>query len=209
MRLGLFALFCFFPAHGIAANLVNNDAAVYFLMTAMIYCGYRWHTGGGWREALGLSGLLLAAGLVKFSGLMVLPALGVLGLFRLAQAENKLSPRLWGQFAVIGAGAAAGFAWGWFLLAYDFPLVPPPVGNAFQDLRGYGLTERLFGLATAGEVFADVRAGWRSRTCGWLWSRHRCSAMGAGVAQRGCTCCMRWESGWRCCWRRVSSRAVL
>lgn len=159
VRLGLFALFCFFPAHGIAANLVNNDAAVYFLMMAMIYIAYRWHTGGGWCEALGLSGLLLAAGLVKFSGLMVLPALGVLGLFRLAQAENKLSLRLWGQFAVIGAGAAVGFAWGWFLLAYDFPLVPPPVGNAFQDLRGYGLSERLFGLATAGEVFADVRAG--------------------------------------------------
>ena len=62
-----------------------------------------------------LAGLLLAAGLVKFSGLMMLPALGMLGLFRLVQAANKLSLRLWGQFAVIGAGAAVGFAWGWFL----------------------------------------------------------------------------------------------
>lgn len=159
VRLGLFALFCFFPAHGITANLVNNDAAVYFLMTAMIYCGYRWYVSGRWREALVLAGLLLAAGLVKFSGLMMLPALGMLGLFRLVQAANKLSLRLWGQFAVIGAGAAVGFAWGWFLLAYDFPLVPPPVGNAFQDLRSYGLAERLSCLTMAGEVFADVRAG--------------------------------------------------
>lgn len=155
----LWGAFCFFPAHGIAANLVNNDAAVYFLMTAMMYAGYQWHMHGRWTEALILSVLLLAAGLVKFSGLMMVPALGMLGIFRLLREKNKLALRMWGQFAVIGLGAVVGFAWGWFLLAYDFPLVPPPVGNAFQDLSRYSLAERLFGLAAAGNVFADVRAG--------------------------------------------------
>ena len=159
VKFWLFMLFCFFPAQGIAANLVNNDAAVYFLMTAMMYVGYQWYIGGRWRDAFALSGLLLAAGLVKFSGLMILPALGVLGLFRLFQAKDKLAFALWGQFAIIGLGAALGFAWGWFLLMYDFPLVPPPVGNAYQDLSGYTLADRLFGLTKAAEPFAEVRAG--------------------------------------------------
>ncbi len=126
VRLGLFALFCLFPANAILANLVNNDAMVYFLMFAMLYIACQWHSAGGWKEALMLAGLLFAAGLIKFSGLMILPALGVLGLCRLARAENKFSARLWGQFGVIGLGAALGFAWGWFLL-YPAPChaLPP------------------------------------------------------------------------------------
>ncbi len=159
VRLGLFALFCFFPANSIMANLVNNDALVYFLMTAMMYAGYKWYVSGMWRDALMLAGLLLTAGLTKFSGLMMIPALGVLELFRLAQAKDKFSGRLWGQFAVIGVGAGAGFMWGWLLLYHHLPLVPPPVDIAFQEMGGYKILERLFSWERAGIPFANVRAG--------------------------------------------------
>jgi len=159
VRLGLLALFCFFPANSIVANLVNNDAMVYFLMLAAIYVGYDWYVGGSWRQALILGGLLVAAGMVKFSGLMVVPALGVWGLCRLFKAENKCSPRLWGQFGVIGLGALLGFSWGLFLLYFDLPLVSPPQNVGFQDLSLVPLTERLFKLDTALYPFADIWRG--------------------------------------------------
>ncbi len=157
--LGLFALFCFFPAHAILANLVNNDAAVYFLMTAMMFVGYQWYLAGGWKDALILAGLLLAAGMIKFSGLMIVPALGVFGLCRLVQTKSKFSSRLWGQISVIGLGAVLGFGWGWFLLYYDLPLVPPLQDAGFQAMSGYPLNERLFSLQSAFIPYVDVRAG--------------------------------------------------
>lgn len=159
VRLGMFALFCLFPVHALLANLVNNDAMVYFLMLAMIYVGSQWYLSGSWKETLLLAGLLLAAGMIKFSGLMMVPMLGVFGLCRLVQAKNKLSPQLWGQFGAIGLGATLGFAWGWFLLYFGLPLVPPPVNVDFQNLSGYSVAERLFSLSTIRYPLADVVHG--------------------------------------------------
>lgn len=159
IRYVIFALFCFFPIHGILANLVNNDAMVYFLMIALMYMGYKWYLSGTWKDAAIVSGLFLLAGGVKFSGLMMLPAIGVLGMCRLIQAEKKFSLTLWGQFAVIGLGAILGFVWGWFLLYYHLPLVPPPQDVAFQDMSHFTLTERLFSVRQILIPFADVKIG--------------------------------------------------
>lgn len=159
VRFGVFALFCLFPANAIFANLVNNDAMVYFLMLVMLYAGYLWNLAGGWKETFVLAGMLFLAGMIKFSGIMIVPALGVFGLCRLVQAEDKLSLRLWGQFGVIGLGAVLGFGWGWFLLYYGLPLVPPPLNTEFQNLSNYTVMERLFSLETIGYPLADVRAG--------------------------------------------------
>lgn len=159
IRLLTFGWFCFFPFQGILANLVNNDALVYFLMTAMLYYAYRWLVLSQMREAFILSGLLFAAGMVKFSGLMMVPALGVLGLYKLMTAQDKFSRGLWAQFGVIGAGACLGFAWGWFLLYFGLPLVPPPQNNAYQSMAAYSLADRLFSLDTAFYPFADVQTG--------------------------------------------------
>lgn len=155
----VFAAFCFFPIHGIMANLVNNDALVYFLMISAMWAGYLWYLNGSWRETLALSGILFLAGMVKFSGLMVVPAIGVLGLFKLLGAKDKFSGKLWGQFAFIGGAAVLGFAWGWFLLYFGLPLVPPPLNPEYQSMASYTLFERLFSLSFAGEPFVDVRVG--------------------------------------------------
>ncbi|MCM1323753.1 MAG: hypothetical protein NC218_06290 [Acetobacter sp.] len=160
VRFGLLALFCFFPANSILANLVNNDAMVYFLMLSAMYVGYLWYQSGRWREVFILSGILFAAGMIKFSGLMIVPAIGVLGGCLLLRAKNKLSLSLWGQFAVIGAGAVLGFSWGLFLMYFDLSLVSPPINVGFQDLNGFTKTERLFSFDTVSYPFADIWGGY-------------------------------------------------
>ena len=155
----LFAGFIFFPIQGIVANLVNNDALTYFLMMVMIYSGYKWYLEGKWSDCLYLSLALFLAGLVKFSGLMLVPALGGWGLLRLIKASDKFNRRMWGQFLTIALATICGFAWGWFLLYHDFPLVPPPVNNNFQDLSAYSIGQRLGSLQNAFIPFADIRNG--------------------------------------------------
>lgn len=159
VQLSLFALFCFFPANIILANLVNNDAAVYFLMLAMTYAGCRWYLSGSWKDTIVVAGLLFVAGMTKFSGLMLVPAFGMLGLCRLFQANDKFSSRLWGQFFLIGSGVISGFSWGWLLLYHHLPLVSPPINVDFQDMGAFSLTQRLFSLDTSGHPFADVWKG--------------------------------------------------
>ncbi len=159
LKIGLFVFFVFFPIHGIVANLVNNDALTYFLMMLMIYSGYKWYLDGRWNDCLWLSLALFLAGLVKFSGLMLVPALGAWGLLRLINASDKLNRQMWGQFFIIALATICGFVWGWFLLYHDFPLVPPPVNNNFQDLSAYSIGQRFGGLDNIAFVFADIHNG--------------------------------------------------
>jgi len=154
-----FVLFLFLPINGIMANLVNNDTMVYFLMTAIIYMAVCWYEDSSWRHTFIISGLFFMAAMVKFSGLMVAPFVGILGLFKLVEQKNKLSLRLWGQFLVIGLGAITGFAWGLMLLYHHLPLTPPPLNNDFQNMEGYGLIERMFFVGKMMLPFADLRAG--------------------------------------------------
>lgn len=156
LQTGLFVLFVFAPINGIMANLVNNDALVYFLMWTGLYVAYLWYQKQTYRLALGLSGLLFLAGMTKFSGLMIVPYVAILGFFRLIAAHNKLEKAMWGQFFIIAGGAILGFAWGIFLLYFDFPLVPPPVNVDFQSMAGYSLWDRLFSLSYIGVPFADI-----------------------------------------------------
>lgn len=158
LQIGLFVLFLFAPINGIMANLVNNDALVYFLMWAGLYVSYVWYQKQTYRLAVILSILLFLAGMTKFSGLMIVPYIGVLGLFLIIDAQNKFKKSMWGQFFIIATGAVLGFTWGIFLLYFDFPLVPPPIGVNFQDMSHYTLAERLFSLSQIGIPFADIRS---------------------------------------------------
>ena len=160
-KLGLviFALFLFLPINGIAANLVNNDAMVYFLMLAIIWQSFLWYENSSWQSCFIIGGLLFVGTMIKFSALMVLPAIGVLGLFKLIKSENKLSLKLWGQFSFIGLGAVLGFLWGILLLYHHLPLTPPPLNNDFQNMESYTMLQRMFSFAYVGVPFADVRAG--------------------------------------------------
>ncbi len=156
----LWLLFCFFPIHTIFANLVNNDAPLYCCMLAIIYLAYRWYLFGEWKDTLFLALFICLAGLTKFSGLMLIPAIGVLMLFRLLNANDKLDAKMWLQFLVIVVAALLSFAWGWFLLFYDFPLVPPPVkNNDFQDLSSFSIWQRFTDFSSLSVIFADVRNG--------------------------------------------------
>lgn len=154
----LFMWFCFFPMHNILSNLVNNDAAVYFLMLAGIYYSRRWFQDSSWRHAGMLATIFAISGLIKFSGLMIVPAFGVLVLLKLADGFWN-SRKLWGQLALIALGMVVGFSWGLLLLYYHFPLVPPPFDVAYQSMSGFSLTERLVGLQGLNELFVDVRNG--------------------------------------------------
>ncbi len=151
----LFALFLSFPSNTIVANLVNNDAMVYFLMMAIMVVAVAWEREGRWQQA----GLLFCAGMVKFSGLMILPAVGGLGLSRLFKAKNKLAFSLWGQFGLIGLGALLGFAWGILLLIHHLPLVPPPQDVSFQSMAEYRLVERLFSFERIGVPLVHMVKG--------------------------------------------------
>ena len=151
--------FVFLPIHTILAGLNNNDALVYFLMVAIFAKGYEWYVNDDWKNSFIIAGLLAGAGMVKFSGLMMLSYLGVLGIIKLCKRENKKEPKLWGEFFVIGLGGVIGFAWGIFLLYFGLALVPPPQDVYFQDMQGVNIWDRLFDFSSFGSVFADVRHG--------------------------------------------------
>jgi len=156
LKTGLFTLFVFAPINGIMANLVNNDALVYFFMFSGLYVGYLWYQKQTYRLAFILSGLLILAGMTKFSGLMIVPYIGVLGLFLIINAKNKLKKSMWWQFSLIVLGAVLGFSWGIFLILYNFPMVPPPINVDFQSMSHFALKERLFSLSYVKNPFADI-----------------------------------------------------
>jgi hypothetical protein len=156
LQVSLFILFIFAPINGIMANLVNNDALVYFLMLAGLYVAYLWYLQRTYRLAFVLSGLLFFAGMTKFSGLMIVPYIAILGLFMLVYDQNKFRKSMWWQFAIVALGGVLGFSWGIFLLYFDFPLVPPPVNVDFQAMAHYSLYERLFSLSQIQVPFADI-----------------------------------------------------
>jgi hypothetical protein len=159
IRLLGFALFCLLPLPTYMAHLINNDMAVCFLMTAVMYLTYLWYVSGKWRYALGVSGVLFLAGMIKFSGLMLVPAVGVVGLYRLLGASSQERKTVFAQGSVMALGAVSGFAHGLFLLYHHLPLVSPPINVDFQDLSRFTIWERLFSWQTIGEPLPDVWNG--------------------------------------------------
>lgn len=153
-----FAFYCFFPIHSILSGLVNNDAMIYFLMIAVIYLAYNWYLDNSWYNSILISALLFVGGMIKFSALMVVAGLVVLILCKLI-ADKKNYKIILGQSFLMGFGCLLGFAWGFFLLYFDFPLVPPPQSNAFQDLSAVALSDRLFSLDTILVPFVNLRSG--------------------------------------------------
>jgi len=152
-----YGVFLLMPIHTIMAGLNNNDAFVYFIMVAILYVGYDWYLKPDIKKSLKISGLLILAGMTKFSGLMVVSYLGILGLGKIIETKNKLDKKLWSEFFIIGMGGVIGFLWGILLLSINIGLVPPPSNVVFQDLRNYTLIERLFDFSGWGSVFPDVR----------------------------------------------------
>ena len=153
-----FAFYCFFPIHSILSGLVNNDAMTYFLMLTVIYLAYSWYLDNSWHKASLIALLLFVGGMIKFSALMVCAGLGVLILCKL-MADKKNYKIILGQSCLMGLGGLLGFAWGLFLLYYNFPLVPPPQSNAFQDMSAVALSNRLFSLDTILVPFVNVKGG--------------------------------------------------
>lgn len=158
IKLWLFTAFIFMPINGIMGNLVNNDAPVYFLMVALMYMAVLWYDDSSWKNSFIIGGLLLTATMIKFSALMMVPALGILGLLKLLTVKKDAYPKLCGEALVMLICAFLGFAWGGFLLYHNLPLTPPPLHNEFQNMEGFRLSERLFSWAQATIPFADVRA---------------------------------------------------
>jgi len=157
IKLWLFTAFVFMPINAIMANLVNNDAMVYFLMMALMYATVLWYDDSSWQNSFIISGLLFVATMIKFSALMMLPALGIVGLLKLLTVKKGTRLKICGEGAVMLLGAILGFVWGGFLLYHHLPLTPPPLNNEFQNMEGFRLTERLFSLSQATVPFADVR----------------------------------------------------
>lgn len=157
LKNALLAFFLFFPINGLFSGLVNNDAITYFLMMAIVYVANQWVYDGTWRQTINISLLLLMAGMTKFSGLMVLPAIGALGLYRLVQSPDKKNLQLWNEFIVIGLGAFIGFMWGFFLLYYKMPLVPPLVDAEWQKLSAYTEAERWLSIKGLFYPFVNAR----------------------------------------------------
>lgn len=155
----VFALFCFMPIHSIMANLVNNDALVYFLMLGVLYLGILWYDNNSWCRTWQLSSVIFLAGMTKFSGLMIVPFIAVLGISKLLQTPRKQQLLLFMQGGLILCGVICGFAWGLFLLYHHLPLVPPPLDIDYQSLTNYKLSERLFVWDMWRIPFADVRMG--------------------------------------------------
>lgn len=155
----IFALFCFMPIHSVVANLVNNDAFVYFLMLGALYLGILWYDDNSWLRTMWLSGIIFLAGMTKFSGLMVVPAIAVLGISKLLQVTSQQRLKIIMQGIAIVCSAICGFTWGIFLLYHHLPLVPPMLGGEYQSLAHHTLFERLFTINMWYKPFADVRAG--------------------------------------------------
>ena len=153
-----FAFYCFFPIHSIFSGLVNNDAMTYFLMITVIYLAYSWYLDNSWHKTSLIALLLFIGGMIKFSVLMVCAGLSVLILYKL-MADKKNYKAILGQSFLMGVGALLGFAWGLFLLYYNFPLVPPPQSNAFQDMSAVALSNRLFSLDTILVPFVNIKGG--------------------------------------------------
>lgn len=168
VKLWLFFFYCFYPATGYMSNWVNNDAAVYFLMMATIYQAFKWCEDCSWKRTLWTAGLLVLSGMTKFSGLMVVPAIGVLMLFKLLLSPKKTDKVLWGKFAVIGLGAVFGFAWGLFLLYFGFSLLPPPQDVAVQSMKSYSLMSRLFDFGGFLTPIVDFKAHYQTEPNVWL-----------------------------------------
>ena len=154
-----YGVFLFMPIHTIMAGLNNNDSFVYFLMVAILYKGYQWYIKHNKRDALIISGLFLLAGMTKFSGLMMMSYVGILGLALLIESKNKLSYKLWSEFFIIGMGGIIGFLWGCLLLYLGLALVPPPNNVTFQFMGDYSIFERLLDFSNINVLFADVRNG--------------------------------------------------
>jgi hypothetical protein len=106
--------------------------------------------------------------MTKFSGLMVVPAIGVLMLFKLLLSPKKTDKVLWGKFVVIGLGAVLGFAWGLFLLYYGFSLLPPPQDVAVQSMKSYSLQARLFDFSGILNPIVDFKEHYQIEPNVWL-----------------------------------------
>lgn len=153
-----FIFYCFYPTLSIFSGLVNNDAMVYFLMLVIIYVACCWYEDGSWKNTCLIALLLFLGGMIKFSALMVIAGIGMLILCKLIKNIENYKTIL-GQSLTMAVGSVLGFAWGLFLLYYNFPLVPPPNNNVYQDMSLVSLSDRLFSLDTFLVPFVDVKTG--------------------------------------------------
>ena len=152
-------MFVFLPIHTIFAGLNNNDPLVYLFMMLILYQGYLWYINDSIKKAFVLGILLVFTGMTKFSGLMMVAYLGMLGFSLLLERSNKFDKKLWCQLFIIGLGAVIGFSWGIFLLYHNVGLVPPPQDVGYQVMSNYNIWQRISDFSGICVLFADVRNG--------------------------------------------------
>jgi len=164
------ALYCFDPnfiAHG---GLVTTDVGVCFLMTAAVYCFWRWCRKPTWWNASLFALTFAVAQIVKFSALFLFLVIPILALF----AFRKRGMR---AFALYGIGLVAAWIviWG----AYDFRFAasesPLPMKQAVDEWytklhfigSGEALTDESFRAA-----MATTPTGWFGRVLEIEYDHH-------------------------------------
>ena len=140
----------FYPAMIIGAGQINNDPLATLLSIAAFYHAVRWYRERGWKEIISVALCIGFAMMTKLSaGLMAFPV-GFIFLAALFKAKGR-GKKLWAQYGVF---ASLVFPLGlWFPVrnyikwgipptyVFDLGIIPN------QDLSGYSLLERLFGIS--------------------------------------------------------------
>ncbi len=131
---GLFALaLCTFDPNEVAhSTLVTSDVAAAALILGAVYGLWRVRRFGGWRNATLMLVCAALALTAKFSALLLVPVLGVLGAVSAVSLWRRAEPaRAWGLVVLLAFGAVGSLIalWG----AYDFRY------SAVADGSGEGL----------------------------------------------------------------------
>lgn len=130
----------FFPAYNAIAGFFNNDCLLLPLQAGVFYAALCYYQNGE-RRNLGLIFLFAtAAALTKLSGVLVLPAAGLMVLMRLWERKDRKTLQ---EILLLGGGVVLGVMiwpiYQHFILKIPFGFVPP---QPHLGLQTYSLFER-------------------------------------------------------------------
>ncbi|MBO5442146.1 MAG: glycosyltransferase family 39 protein [Alphaproteobacteria bacterium] len=134
------SLVIFFPAYNAIAGFFNNDCLLLALQAGVFYFALCYYQDGE-RKNLGLIFLFAtAAALTKLSGVLVLPAAGMMVLMRLLEKRDRKTLK---EVLLLGCGVFLGIMiwplYQHFMLKIPFGFVPP---QPHLGLQNYSLFER-------------------------------------------------------------------
>lgn len=140
----------FYPAMIIGAGQINNDPLATLLSVAAFYHAIKWYREREWKEIIYVALCIGFAMMTKLSSGLIAFPVGFIFLAALIKEKGR-GKKIWSQFCVF---AAIVFPLGlWFPIrnyikwgipptyVFDLGIIPN------QDLSGYSLLERLFGVS--------------------------------------------------------------